>query len=333
MPFEELPQRYTSMWNYSIKQNLTKNDIIVDVDNTEHIIDNGEFLDTFGTVAYKQMQIAKVASLFQERKIKNNDVFFVPDIFYHGLESIRYMAELSDIKVKIVAFNHAGRADKFDFVQKLGSWADTQEAAWHEMCDVVLVGSKHQKRNVEQKFRCQNVVVTGAVWDKSWMDRFCSSIGKIRKENYVIYPHRICQEKGFDKLVQIAKVNPNLRFIVTSCGKPKDVKYILPDNIEYRYNLSKLEYYKIFARAKNYLSTASQETFGYTIQEAIYFGCNIIAPNIACYSEFVNRDCLVDYKDMCKDNWLTEVYSNNNLNNNSQFEDNAKRIINFIRNL
>jgi glycosyltransferase involved in cell wall biosynthesis len=41
------------------------------------------------------------------------------------------------------------------------------------------------------------------------------------------------------------------------------------------------------AKARWYLSTAYQETFGYTIQEAIYFGCEILVPNRACCPEMV----------------------------------------------
>lgn len=333
LPFEELPQRYTAMWNFAIRQNLTADDIIVDVDNSEHVIRNGEFLDTFGTIAYKQSQIERIANLFQKNVIKDNDVFFVPDIFYPGLESIRYMAELSGIKVKIVAFNHAGRADKYDFVQNLGKWADIQEAAWHKMCDVVLVGSKHQKENVEKKFGKKNVIVTGAVWDKKWMDNNCGSIDKREKEDFVIYPHRICKEKGFELFIKAANANPNLQFVITSCGNKKEIKSTLPANVTYQCNLSKHEYYKIFAKAKYYLSTAYQETFGYTIQEAIYFGCNIIVPKFACYSEYVSSKCLVEHKDMCKRNFLTEMYLENNLRESVQFNDNAEKICTIIRNL
>ena len=41
------------------------------------------------------------------------------------------------------------------------------------------------------------------------------------------------------------------------------------------------------SRAKYYLSTAHQETFGYTVQEAITYGCHILAPYRACYSEML----------------------------------------------
>jgi hypothetical protein len=41
------------------------------------------------------------------------------------------------------------------------------------------------------------------------------------------------------------------------------------------------------AKARWYLSTAYQETFGYTIQEAIFFDCNILVPNRACCPEMV----------------------------------------------
>ena len=48
------------------------------------------------------------------------------------------------------------------------------------------------------------------------------------------------------------------------------------------------------AKARWYLSTAYQETFGYTIQEAIFFGCNILVPNRACSPEMVPDKCVYE---------------------------------------
>ena len=68
----------------------------------------------------------------------------------------------------------------------------------------------------------------------------------------------------------------------------------LPKNIEYRYGLTKLEYFELMAKARWYLSTAYQETYGFTIQEAIFFGCNILVPNRACCPEMVPAQNVYD---------------------------------------
>lgn len=323
LPFEELPQRYTKMWNDSFCAAMQEGDLCVwGKDKSDNIIANGEFLDVCNTIAYKQSQIEEVAALFNAHQINDGDVFFVPDIFYPALEAIRYMSELMGIKVKIAAFNHAGRADNDDFVQRLGAWSDTQEQAWHDMCDLVLVGSEYHKRRVVEKFGHKNVVVTGAVWSNSWMDDFTQGIDRTKKD-YVIWPHRPCAEKRFDLFLEIAKANPKVRFVITSSGNNRLQGVELPENVEYRHSLSKLDYYKVFAQADAYLSTAKQETFGYTLQEAIYFGCKVLVPDYACYREYAHRDSIYSLNNIAEKGFLTDLLRMDWLKRSRNVSDNA----------
>lgn len=326
LAFENLPQRYTKMWNDSFIKCMSDKDIVVWGDNREEqVIKNGEFLDVCSTIAYKQTQMANVARLFNEGVIDSGDVFFVPDVFYPGLASIRYMSELMRKSVRIVAFNHAGRADQDDFVQALDRWADTQEKAWHRMCDIVCVGSNYHRRRVESKFFVDNVRVTGAVWSKAWMDGYCKDIGR-QKECYIIYPHRPCREKRFELFLEIARKNPELHFVITSGGNNRLQGVELPKNVSYKHNLTKKQYYEIFAKADGYLSTAYQETFGYTLQEAIYFDCKVIVPDYACYREYADESSIVSFEDMPKEGYLTQLYNRADLRKSKQFDDNAQII-------
>lgn len=326
LPFENLPQRYTQMWNESFISVMSKDDIVVNVDNEEKTIEKGEFLDICGTVIYKQRQIAKVAELFESGIVEDGDVFFVPDIFYPALESIRYMSELIGIKVFILAFNHAGRADEDDFVQRLREWSDTQEQAWHDMCDVVFVGSYYHKERVRNKFNHARIVVSGAIWDNDWMDNFTKGISR-KKEDYVIFPHRPCKEKRFKEFLQVAEQNPKLKFIITSSGKGR-IEQTLPCNVSYIHSLTKREYYEIFAKADKYLSLAKQETFGYTLQEAIYFGCKVIVPNNACYKEYAHNNCVINLEDIMQRDNLTKFYNNINLTKSKNIDNNSKGFYN-----
>lgn len=333
LPFENLPQRYTKMWNDCFIAQMSNNDIVVwGNDNKDTQIKTGEFLDTYGTISYKTSQMCRVSKLFRDGAISNGDVFFVPDIFYPGLAAIRYMAELSDIKVKIVAFNHAGRADKDDFVQRLGSWSDVQEQAWHDMCDVVIVGSEYHKRRVESMFNPKTTIVAGAVWSKAWMDEFTRDIDR-EKKPYIIWPHRPSKEKRFDLFLEIARNNPELDFVITSSGGNRLQDVQLPQNVTYTYGLTKLEYYKVFAQADGYLSTAFQETFGYTLQEAIYFNCKVVVPNYACYSEYAHKDSIFEYDDMVKQSYLTDVYKSGCLNQSKLHKDNAEDFYHICKSL
>jgi glycosyltransferase involved in cell wall biosynthesis len=282
LPLEELPQRYTGMMNAAI---YPKVDISlypkIEID-TE--IKRGQFLDIVNTCKFKAAQLQMVADLFNEGKVENGDAFLIGDIFFPGIEMIKYMSELLGLDVKVFGINYAGRADKTDFVQQLSYWADASEAGYHFICDGIFVGSSDHANNVVDHFNLNPVTVyrTGLVWDLEYMNQFPKG-GE--KEDFVIWPHRFSKEKGIDELVEFAK-NTKKKIIITSSGPAKDLGK-LPKNIEYRHSLTKAEYFDLMRRAKWYLSTAYQETFGYTIQEAIYFGCEILVPNRACCPEMV----------------------------------------------
>ena len=282
LPIEELPARYTQMMNASI---YPKVDISlypkVEID-TE--IKRGQFLDIVNTCKFKAAQLQMVADLFNEGKIENGDSFLIGDIFFPGIEMIKYMSELLELDVKVFGINYAGRADKTDFVQQLSYWADASEAGYHFICDGIFVGSDDHKENVCKHFNLNlaTVYTTGLVWDLEYMNQF-PRLGD--KEDFVIWPHRFSKEKGIVELIEFAKFTDK-KIIITSSGPAKDLGK-LPKNIEYRHSLTKAEYFDLMKRAKWYLSTAYQETFGYTIQEAIYFGCEILVPNRACCPEMV----------------------------------------------
>jgi len=332
IPLEELPQRYTQMMNSAI---YPKVDIsLYPKTEIDTEIKRGQFLDIVNTCKFKAAQLGMIADLFNENKVENGDVFLIGDIFFPGIEMIKYMAELLGIDVKVYGINYAGRADKTDFVQKLSGWADASETGYHLICDGIFVGSEDHKNNVCEYFGLNTATVhtTGLVWDLDYMHQFerdlRNKLGDIQKEDFVIWPHRWCEEKGIDELLYFAK-NTKKKIVITSSGPKKDLGK-LPKNIEYRYGLTKLEYFELMAKARWYLSTAYQETFGYTIQEAIFFDCNILVPNRACCPEMVpdenvyhdikNVDELFDTQDLRVPFYYTTRWHNN-----------AQQMINIIK--
>lgn len=297
LALEELEQRYTWMMNRSIIKHLQKLPVsfmyYYPFSQDYKTIVVGEFLDVNKTCEFKARQLGMIAAEFAAKEIKDGDIFLVGDIFFPGIEMIRYMAELQDISVKIYGFNYAGRADENDFVQKLGTWADVSEKGYHAICDKVFVGSYYHARQVREHFGIDNVKVTGLIWDTEIVGGYVKP-GQ-PKGNYMIWPHRLCREKGIDEFLQYAR-NTNYDIIITSSGRqeawPERLYGALPENVSYISGLSKMRYYSIMAGAKRYLSTARQETFGYTLHEAMFYGCQIVAPIRACYSEMVPAHCL-----------------------------------------
>lgn len=327
IPLENLPQRYTQMMNESI---YPKVDIVlypnVKIDTQ---IKRGQFLDIVNTCKFKAAQLQMIADLFNDGKVSDNDAFLVGDIFFPGIEMIKYMAELQGIKVRVYGINYAGRADKHDFVQQLGAWSDVSEQGYHLICDGIFVGSIDHKINVIDYFGLNSATVhdTGLVWDLNYMVEFHEQIGHVEKEDFVIWPHRWCEEKGISELLEFAN-STDKKIIITSSGPKKNLGK-LPKNIEYRYNLTKLEYFELMAKARWYLSTAYQETFGYTIQEAIFFGCNILVPNRACCPQMVPDYCV--YRNVSE---IDEKFNNEDLvvpfEWTAMWHDNAQEMINII---
>lgn len=331
VPIEKIPARYTEMMYDAIVKNLSSKDIVVYPDvKIDSQIKRGQFLDIVNTCKFKSAQLQEIADLFNQDKIKDGDVFLIGDIFFPGIESIKYMAELQKISVQIYGFNYAGRADKTDFVQNLGYWADASELGYHQICDGIFVGSEDHKANVCDYFGLNTATVhtTGLIWDLNYMHTFKNQIGPVVKEDFIIWPHRWCPEKGIDELCEYAKTTKK-KIVVTSSGPAKVIKNV-PKNIEFKFNLSKLEYFTLMAKARWYLSTCFQETFGFCTQEAIFFGCNIVVSSRGCNPEMVPvNNIYFDIKE------IDDKFDNQNLivpfEWTSRWDGNAKLVVDICR--
>jgi glycosyltransferase involved in cell wall biosynthesis len=290
LALENLHQRFNVMMNETISPHVHHTIYPVGYDYLK--IKHGQFIDINQTIRFKAAQLQIVAEMFANGEILNGDTFLIADIFFPGIESIRYMADLQGVRVRIFGFNYAGRADEHDFVQRLGEWSDYSERGYHSICDGIFVGSEFHKANVVAYFGLppDKIHVTGYIWNLHWIDKLINFVLKdVVKEDYVIWPHRFAEEKGLDELESYVS-GTKRKVLITSCGNPnqKAIAFALEHkNVEYLHSLTKVEYYRLFRAAKFYLSTAYQETFGYTLQEAILFNCKIIVPKRACYPEMV----------------------------------------------
>lgn len=296
IPLENLEERYTILMN-----NIVNSSGLVTSYYpkgwVEKKINKGEFLDIERTIEFKAKQLSMISKAFQRNEIKSGDWIFFADIFFPGIDAVKYMSELQGINIKVAAFNHAGRADETDFVQRLGKWSDKVEEGYHRLCDLVFVGSEFHKKRVSSYFSYnQNrIKVTGCVWNNK--KAFQTYPFLDRKEDIVIFPHRLAAEKGLTEFYEICWSMPDKKFIVTSSSN-KECRAPLPDNVRYINNLTKREYYQWLSKSKYYLSTAYQETFGYTLREALLYNCRVVVPNDVCYPEMLPKECLFERRDM-----------------------------------
>ena len=151
VPIEPLEERYTEQWYkwFPIEFKKQGYDVeTIDGETLTDVIETGTFLDANSSVYYKSEQLKKIAKLFYEKKVNYNDIFFVGDIEFSGIESIKYLSVLNEIPIKLFGFCHAASYTKEDFMQKCEPFAKYYEDGWFNTFDLVFVGSEYHKRQI-----------------------------------------------------------------------------------------------------------------------------------------------------------------------------------------
>jgi glycosyltransferase involved in cell wall biosynthesis len=92
----------------------------------------------------------------------------------------------------------------------------------------------------------------------------------VKKENIIVFPHRIAPEKRLDLFLELA-------------ARPELHKYQFCVAMEM--NLTKTEYHELLQRAKFAVSFADQETLGISMYESACAGACPIVPNRLSYEE------------------------------------------------
>jgi len=238
-----------------------------------------QFLNPASTSYFKATQMMKVAELFNNNNIKNNDIFYVSDVWFPGIESIKYMSMFKGINVKLYGPLYAGSFTPTDTVNSLTEWARSFEHSLIKMFDGIFLGSEQLKQDLIKSFtlnygNLRKLYVTGYAFDSTEFDKYDVT----KKENIVVFPHRLHPEKQRD-LFDNLKKHINAEFVVT-----------------HDLNLSKDEYYKLLAKAKVIYSASLQENFGYSVLEGCMLGVAPVLPfnNYTCYKYMYPKEVLYE---------------------------------------
>lgn len=276
VPLESLEERYTAQWYRWWKDGFEKNDIkyeYVDGVKTSGSIHSGSVLDCYDTNRYKASQLIALINKIELGEITDSDTIFFADLWFPGIESLQYIRNVSGKKFKIAGILHAGTWDKHDFTCRTGmrEWAQHIENGWLSFIDKVFVGSQFHKEIIvaNTKYADESkIIVTGLPFDMLDVFDTNKDFEKVEKENIVVFPHRLDEEKRpwlFDRLAY------DLRKTGWRFFKTKEM------------TKTKLEYYQLLRRSKIAVSFAEQETFGYAMLEALTFGCVPVVPNKLSY--------------------------------------------------
>ena len=294
MPLEPLEERYTAQMYKWVIDGFQRCDVPYTVVAGEPLtkgITHGEVLDAVGTNYYKAIQLQKLCQLFHDDKVSDGDIFFIADLWFPGIEMLRYMESQLGLSIVIAGVHYAGVFDPNDFTHKMRQWARHNEMGWLTLADYVFVGSRYHKELLQGWTGLSHIYDTGLVWDHKSIQ---SNVTK--KEQVIIFPHRIDKEKNpqifFDLVEEVQKRRAVEGIVTTSRQRLASniPGFTFPAHIVAKTGLTKQEYYDELARAKVLFSSADQETFGYALNEGLALGCIPICPAKLSYVDVLVND-------------------------------------------
>lgn len=293
LPIEPLEERYSEQWRRWFEEGLFNSNCdfkIIDCLPLSDKIKDGSFLDVCGTNHYKFSQLQELCKMAYFEKINDNDVIFLMDAWFPGLEALSYIRDGLGLKFKIVGCLFAGTWDPYDFLTQkgMGYWAKDLEESWFRIVDKFFLATEFHKKLILQSRDVdpKKLIVTG---HPMFYER--EPVNFYKKEDLVVFPHRLDPEK-----------NPHM---FNSLGSEiKTYKFVKTKEV----TKNKSEYYDLLDRAKISVSFADQETFGFAMIESLFANCLPLVPDKLAYSELYlscfkygdMRDFIMSLEDMMR---------------------------------
>lgn len=276
---EPLESRYTVDWHYYIREriqlHIEDNRLPYEVIQLDGVqlskeTTSGAFLNFFATNVWKNSQIDQIAIKFMNGLIKPGDKFLFTDGWNPGILQLRYMSDLSGIPVEIHSIWHAGSYDPQDFLGRNFSkdWSYNFERSLFFASDKNYFATNYHIDLFSSTLGIDisnKGFVCGFPFEYLWKKiPFVND----KKENIILFPHRISPEKQPEIFKDLAKELPEYKFII--CQQS---------------NLTKGEYYELLSKSKIVFSANLQETLGISMYEGYIAGAIPIVPNRLSYSE------------------------------------------------
>jgi hypothetical protein len=301
---EPLEERYTGQWARWLPETFAElGEVhVIEGKTLGARIESGAFLDTYSSAHYKATQLARIASLFHTRQVRDGDLFWFSDVEYPGMESVRYLARLSGLRVGVFAFQHAGSYTRSDLMARVADVGRFAEVAWVSACDGVMFGSQyHLARFVEQRLRplgagelAERCVVTGNPFRPKEVQA-AAGLSKALPWNRarkwaLLYPHRPDVEKRLLTFARWAEQalehDPDLTIAFTTgrvwyeeAGTDAAgihlvlrLRELYPERVGVFEGLKREAFYELLGDARITVSTTIEENFGYAMAEAIAAG-------------------------------------------------------------
>lgn len=315
IPIEPLEERYTGEWYRFLPSEFMSegwNVVQIDGTPTTDAIETGSFLDINSTIHYKAGQMQKISELFRKKQIKEGDVFFISDLEFWGIESLRMLSQINGVPIKIYGFLHAASYTKEDAFAVAADYQKYTEIGWLKAVDGVFVGTHYHKRAVWER---RIIPIVGDTYEGARIAEKIHVVGNplfmtaydpypTQKRNKIVITNRFDSEKRPDQSLLVARLVkerlPDVEVVVTT-SRPtfRSNKQWLVDLarmyeregwLTIKAGLTKQQYHDELRTAKVMISNSIEENFGYCIAEAILFGVSPILCRGLSHDEMVQND-------------------------------------------
>lgn len=271
VPQYPTPMRYQYFWlDMFEKYFKTKFDKVITlgkkyIEENKH--DNFEYTENFSIIDVAINFELRQIKEYNKLKLKSDDIMFLSDLSFPGLFSnILYHKRPN----KCFAYCHATSKNHLDYFQINPTSKFMVETNHSKLFDKIFVGSNYHR----DKLKWKNIEVIGLPTPPS------EYITYYPGERYsdVISVNRICPQK----------VNLTIE---------KNIQKILNLKIIRQKNTTWRKYSNFLSSSRILLISSKEDTYNYTILDAIKCGCIPVAPNKLCFPEILPEHLLYDDED------------------------------------
>lgn len=231
---------------------------------------NSEYKQEFSpiqiSILFETYQINEYIKL----KLLDDDILFLSDISFPGLfTNILYHKKPK----KCFAYCHGTSKNKFDYFQSTKKYKWKNETSCSMIFDTIFVASKYH----QNKLKWNNTKVVGL---PSVINPLYNNSSKDRKY----------------QIVSVAR--PTIQKVNKKLEKYIDLNF---EKITRQYFQRWIDYFYFLSQSKILFISSKEDTFNYSILDAIQFGCIPIAPNKLAFPEILPSEYLYNNKyEACK---------------------------------
>lgn len=298
--------------------------------SNDQAIVTGQVLDAHGRSYFGMSQIMNLVKLMKAGDVTGEDAIFFEDMFQPGIESLPYILDQIDPKMRPKIFVRclAQTIDPDDFVHVWGmsKWMSAYERMVNEFATVLATNEEMVAHMHVAGWTAPIYNISGLSFGKVEVQSRVKQIKPFNERaNRVVFAARWDQEKQPDFYLDLIEEwkrewppRPEVEFCILSGGplKSNNESYMertremeRNGHLKIYENLSKDEYYEILNDSRVLFNCALQDWVSNTVSEADALGANVLYPAYRSFPEIFANDPDRLYIPWSKYDALGKLYS------------------------